>query len=139
MNVEKLLKNWSLPDVTSERQQITLRLHYDLYAKLHALKDVYNQRPVNDIINDILRASLDEIIDALPVYKISHQEAEEIAHYEGGRPEDYYDTNTGPKIFFENSYQGILRLKESGILPKNSQQEITGEVIEEQASEDDTK
>ena len=58
MTVKNLINAWSLPDRTQERQQITLRLNYDLYAKLHALKEVYPKRTVNDMINDILKTLL---------------------------------------------------------------------------------
>ncbi len=109
--MKTLVKNWSLPDRTQERQQLTLRLNYDLYAKLHALKEIYPNRSVNDMINDVLTAGLDEIISALPSYKISYEEACEIAIYENGKPDDYQESLTGPAIRFESAYSRILSAK----------------------------
>jgi hypothetical protein len=111
MSIKNLAKTWSLPDRTNDRQQLTLRISYDLYAKLHALKEVYNQRPVNDMISDILKAGLDEIIDALPSYKIDAHEAVEHAHFFGGNPDDYANSLTGPRIKFDSEYRRILELK----------------------------
>ena len=64
------------------------------------------------MINDVLAAGLDEIIEALPFYPISGEDAAEIAHYEGGRPEDYLGTKTGPKIFFDGAYRRLLEEKQ---------------------------
>lgn len=111
MNMKNLIKTWSFPDRTQERQQLTLRLNYDLYAKLHALKEVYPSRSVNDMINDIVKNALDEIIEALPFYKIDSEEAIEMAHYHGGKPEDYADTTTGPRVKFDIAYRRLLDQK----------------------------
>lgn len=111
MTIKNLLDTWALPDRTADRQQLTLRLNYDLYAKLHALKEVYNQRPVNDMINDILKAGLDEIIEALPSYKIDPEEAIDLAHHCGGNPQDYVNELTGPRVKFNNAYRRILEQK----------------------------
>jgi hypothetical protein len=108
MSIKNLATAWSLPDRTQDRQQVTLRIPYDIYAKLHALKEVYNQRPVNDMITDILRAGLDEIIEALPSYKIDPVEAIEMSHHFGGKPEDYADDLTGPRVKFDQSYRRLL-------------------------------
>lgn len=111
MSIKNLAKTWSLPDRTQDRQQLTLRIPYDIYAKLHALKECYNQRPVNDMITDILRAGLDEIIEALPSPKIDEEEAIEIAHYNGGKPEDYLGSLTGPRAKFDSAYRRLLEQK----------------------------
>jgi hypothetical protein len=108
MSMKKLVKSWSLPDRSDERQQLTLRVGYDTYARLHALKELYPNRSVNDMINDILKNGLDEIIDALPSYPISYEEACEIAHHEGGKPEDYMNGKTGPAVHFDGVYRRIL-------------------------------
>jgi len=60
---KELLNNWSLPDRKEDRAQVTLRLDFDIYAKLHALKNVYPHRSVNEFINDLLRDSVDEVIE----------------------------------------------------------------------------
>jgi hypothetical protein len=99
MTMKKLVKNWALPDRTEDRQQLTLRLKYDLYAKLHALKVAYPKRSVNDMINDILEAGLDEIIEALPVHiqPDFHPDTGEVIEFE-----------SGPRVDFEHAYQELL-------------------------------
>ena len=62
---KELLNQWALPDRTEDRAQVTLRLDFDTYAKLHSLKNVYPHRSVNEFINDLLRDSVDDVIDAL--------------------------------------------------------------------------
>jgi hypothetical protein len=111
MSIKNLAKTWSLPDRTADRKQLTLRLQYDLYAKLHALKEVYPTRNVNDMINDLLRVGLDEIIDALPSYKIDVEDAIDMAQHFGGKPEDYTDSLSGPRVKFDDAYRRILDLK----------------------------
>ena len=111
MSMKKLVTNWSLPDRTTERTQLTLRLDFDLYARLHALKDIYPKRSVNDMINDILKNGLEEIIEALPVYKTSRDEAEEIARSSGQPIENLIDSHTGPRINFNYAYKRILETK----------------------------
>lgn len=108
MEIKNLLQTWSLPDRTAERKQVTLRLQYDAYAKLHALKEIYPNRPVNDLINDILKNALDEIVAALPTYKIDPEEAIDMAHYHGGKPEDYANSVSGPRVQFDLAYRKIL-------------------------------
>lgn len=115
MTVKNLINTWSLPDRTQERQQITLRLNYDLYAKLHALKEVYPSRTVNDMINDILKSSLDEIIEALPVYtrKADIDDALEMSDFQGGSVDSYIgsEIKSGPGLTFQYAYLAILNKK----------------------------
>lgn len=111
MSMKKLVANWALPDRTTELKQLTLRLDFDSYARLHALKEIYPKRSVNDMINDILKSGLDEIVEALPVYKVSLEDAQEIAYHEQGRVEDYLGSNTGPRITFDCAYKRILETK----------------------------
>lgn len=111
MSMKKLLTNWSLPDRTEERAQITLRLDFDSYARLHALKEVYPKRSVNDMINDILKNGLDEIIEALPVRKMTLEEAEEAAYHTNDPIEDFIGSPTGPRITFDWAYKRILESK----------------------------
>jgi hypothetical protein len=118
MTMQKLLKTWTLPDRTAERTQITLRLDFDLYAKLHALKEVYKTRSVNDMINDILKAGLDEIVEALPVRKMTIDEmveaSEEENNFHGGdvsKPSEWENTLVGPAREFEWAYKRILETK----------------------------
>lgn len=111
MAIKSLIKTWALPDRSQDRQQLTLRLQYDLYAKLHALKEIYPNRPVNDMINDILRSGLEEIIEALPTYSIDEEEALELAHHTGQKPEAFFGTPTGPSVTFQHAYARILNAK----------------------------
>lgn len=111
MNFKNLIKSWSLPDRTAERTQLTLRLSFDDYARLQALKEVYKNRSINDMINDILKGGLDEIVEALPSYSISREEAEDVAYHTGEPVENFLGSKTGPKIFFESAYQRILQEK----------------------------
>lgn len=118
MAIQNLIKTWSLPDRTQERTQITLRLDFDLYAKLHALKEVYKTRSVNDMINDILKAGLDEIIESLPVRKMTIDEMIEASEEENmmhradvSKPSDWEDTLVGLGREFEWAYRRILESK----------------------------
>lgn len=111
MNVKNLVSVWALPDRTQERHQLTLRLNYDTYAKLHALKEVYKSRSVNDMINDLLNAGLNEVIESLPSYPIDSEDAYYLSCEHGGKPDDYSGCKTGPKVFFQNAYKRILEEK----------------------------
>ncbi len=113
MTIKSLLSTWNLPDRTTDRAQITLRLSFNEYARLHALKEVYKNRSVNDMINDILKAGLDEIIEALPTYKtpICEEEAAEMAYQMGGKASDYDYTISGPRPLFDSAYKLILESK----------------------------
>jgi len=62
---KELLSSWALPDRTEDRAQVTLRLDFDTYAKLHALKNVFPHRSVNEFINDLLEDGVNEIVSAL--------------------------------------------------------------------------
>jgi hypothetical protein len=114
-NITTLLKTWSLPDRTQERSQLTVRINYDLYAKLQALKEVYPTRSVNDLVTDIIQAGVDEIIQALPIHirTFSREEAEE-ASYQTEQPvSDFLDakTSSGPGVEFQYAYSRILAQK----------------------------
>ena len=63
--IEKLVKNWSKPIITEGRTQITLRVEFDLYARLHALKVAFPSRSVNELMNDLLINGLDEVVEGL--------------------------------------------------------------------------
>jgi hypothetical protein len=62
---DDLVKSWNMPNRTEERIAVTSRLDFTTYAKLHALKVAFPKRSVNEIINDVLKTGLDEIIDSL--------------------------------------------------------------------------
>jgi hypothetical protein len=107
--LHELTKYWAYPDRSSDRQQLTLRVPYDIYAKLHALKRVY-QRPVNDMITDILAAGLDEIIESLPSRKMTYEEAQDIALHIDVPIEEVQGSLTGPRIEFDSEYKRLLEM-----------------------------
>lgn len=105
-----LMNEWALPDRSDERVQVTLRLNVNQYARLHALKEVYPKRAVNDFLNGIIEAGLDEIIEALPTYTLSAEEAASMADSE----EEYnalVGAKTGPRVTFDQAYANILNTK----------------------------
>lgn len=118
MNLKGLVKTWDLPNLSNERIQVTLRLQFDNYAKLHALKEVYPRQSVNDIITDIIRLGLDEIIEALPTYVVSERFLQD-------RP--YMDMEVGdmygPAISFQSAYRRILESKSQEEKEKEKEKE----------------
>jgi hypothetical protein len=113
MNIKNILSAWALPDRTADRAQLTLRLPFNEYARLHALKEVYKGRSVNDMIIDILKAGLDEVVDALPTYEtpIDPEESAEMAYHMGGKASDYSHSISGPRPQFDSAYKRILEAK----------------------------
>jgi len=107
--LKELSKYWSYPDRRSDRQQLTLRVPYDIYAKLHALKVVY-KRPVNDMITDILSAGLDEIVDSLPARKMTYEEAQDLAFNADIPIEEVQGSLTGQRIQFDSEYKTLLEI-----------------------------
>jgi len=115
-SIQKLAYVWSLPDRTQDRAQITLRLSYDLYAKLHALKAVYLGRSVNDIICDLLSASIDELVDTFSEHVYS--EADLNSDIELGIPRESLPSvgqAIGRRVDFEQTYLRILQSKEGSV------------------------
>jgi len=110
MSAKNLLKNWALPDRGSDRTQLTLRLPFTEYAKLHALKAVYSTRTVNDMICDILKTSLDEIIDALPSYTYTQSDLQDSPNGPGCDPWEVGCT-VGKRVEFDSYYLKILEQK----------------------------
>lgn len=111
-DVKRLIQNWSLPDRSEDRAQITLRLPYPDWARLQALKEVYPKRAVNDLLCDIINASLDDIVQALPSYVISEEEARHMANSQ----EEYDElvgSRSGPGATFDFAYRRILESKSS--------------------------
>lgn len=106
MNMKNLVESWTLPSAPNERIQVTLRIQFDDYARLHALKAAYPRRSVNDILSDIIRLGLDEIVSALPTYEVTK---EVVDRY----PEeaDRLGEVSGPAVDFRNAYRRILEEK----------------------------
>lgn len=106
MDVKKIVESWTLPDRSTERTQITLRIQYTDYARLHALKAAYPSRSVNEILTDIIRVGLDEVVDSLPVYGADEEDVA-MAQHEGhflelGAP------CRGPRIDYTRAYRSII-------------------------------
>jgi hypothetical protein len=106
MSIKDLLTMWALPDRSEERVQITLRLDFDQYARLHALKEIYPNRSVNDFLNDLIRAGLDDVVQALPAYTVTEDDV-----YRRMADPDEIGATTGPRINFEVAYRKILEQK----------------------------
>lgn len=118
MSAKNLLKTWSLPDRGTDRSQLTLRLPFTEYAKLHALKSIYPNRNVNDMICDILKTSLDEIIEALPSYTYTEKDLTD--SFDGPACDPWEVGSTvGLRVNFDNAYRQILEKKSDN----NSQEE----------------
>jgi hypothetical protein len=117
MPVKDLLKTWNLPDTTNQRAQITLRIPFKEYARLHALKEAYPQRSVNDMITDLVSAGLDELVDALPQWPADEDDVREHNDEMGfGAPSWAYlkiGEMIGPRVRFDNAYARIINEKSS--------------------------
>ena len=108
MNFETLIENWSVPDRSAEKVAVQLRLPYDLYASLHALKEIYPKQSVNEIVRDLLTVSIAELVERLPVYKIGYDEAQYLSEQACRPIDDFIDADTGPKINFKQAYRRIM-------------------------------
>lgn len=115
MNMKNLVKSWSLLDRSNERIQITLRIPFSDYARLRALKEIYPRRSVNDILSDIIKFGLDEIIEALPSRSANDDDVfEHNSYMSSDMPEDLslsVGDSIGPAIDFECAYRRILESK----------------------------
>lgn len=111
--LKTLLDSWSLPDRTEERTQITLRISYDLYCRLHAFKSIYPQRSVNDIISDLLNTSTDELRELLPCSVYTEDDFRE--DLELGLPSEACASvgmSYGPLVEYKHAYRRLLESKE---------------------------
>lgn len=115
--LEVLLKNWSFPARSPERAQLTLRIPLYDHQRLMALKAIYPNRSINDMVVDILEAALNDIVSKLPTYKIDQEMVlTNPEHLDGGD----VGTPYGPKV----NYQNVLnRIQESAKGGKTSPEE----------------
>jgi hypothetical protein len=67
IQTKELVSVWAMSESSQERKQLTLRLDLENFTKLHALKELFN-RPVNEMINDLVKVGLEEVIQNLPCY-----------------------------------------------------------------------
>lgn len=86
-DLEVVLKNWSYPAPSPERAQLTLRIPLSDYQRLLALKEIYPNRSVNDMVVDVLSAALNEIVSKLPSRTYTDEELE--AYEASGIEPDY--------------------------------------------------
>ncbi len=105
MSVKDLVNTWDMPSVSNDRIQVTLRIQFNDYARLHALKATYPSRSVNDILSDIIKVGLDEVIEALPTYVMTERGLAECPGFE--EVGDEY----GPSVNFRSAYRRILEDK----------------------------
>jgi len=111
MSIKDLTSRWALPDRSGERVQITLRLDFNEYARLHALKEVYPNRSVNDFLNDIIRAGLDEVVSSLSYHVYTEEDFDNDRRM--GVPCDPSEIGRafGSRLKFDASYEKILEEK----------------------------
>jgi hypothetical protein len=111
MNLKNLIKSWSLPDRSNERIQVTLRVPFTDYARLHALKEVYSTRSVNEILTDIIRLGLDEVVEALPSRPADDEDVQISDMTSGGIDCIELGDLIGPSVTFESAYRRIIESK----------------------------
>jgi hypothetical protein len=124
MIAKNLIQNWSLPNRSDERTQLTLRLPFTEYARLHALKEIFPGRSVNDIIHDLLKAGLDEVVDSLNSYTFT------VTDFEKGQiSPDEIGQSVGDRVRYDAKLREILESKSTEESSKNALRvvESTGE------------
>ena len=122
MSMKNLLRMWTLPDRSNERIQVTLRIPFTDYARLHALKEVYPSRSVNDILTDIIRVGLDEIVDSLPTRPANDEDVDyfNMSNATGFPGSPYLNVGdpVGPSVDFQEAFRRILSSKSSDDVKK---------------------
>ena len=109
--MKKLIENWSLPNRAAEKIPVSLRLPFDVYAKLYALKEAYPSQTVTDIATDILRKGLNDVIDALPV-AMTLEECLETGDEHGFDGRQLYDgQQLSARSIFDTAYRRIFAEK----------------------------
>lgn len=87
--IESLLKAWSSPVRSPDRAQLTLRIPLYDHQRLLALREIYPNRSVNDMVVDILEAALNDIVSKLPSDFFTEKEIEKMLFdgtYAGEQP-----------------------------------------------------
>lgn len=118
--LEVLLKNWSFPARSPERAQLTLRIPLYDHQRLMALKAVYPNRSVNDMVVDILEAALNDIVSKLPTKHFTQEDIDRMdaddRYYSSVEVGDSY----GPKVSYESA---LARIQEAAKAGKASSEE----------------
>lgn len=128
MDMKKLVDSWTLPDRSAERVQITLRIPYTDYARLHALKAAYSDRSVNEILTDLIRVALDEAVDVLPSYSAGPEDVAQARAY-GDENLEVGDVFGGPAVKYRNAYYALIqsRKEPSASIPSMDALGLIGE------------
>lgn len=118
--LEVLLKNWSFPARSPERAQLTLRIPLYDHQRLMALKAVYPNRSVNDMVVDILEAALNDIVSKLETKHITQKDIDGMSpddrHYSGVEVGDLY----GSRVSYDSA---LARIQEAAKTGKTSPEE----------------
>lgn len=136
MLAKNLIQNWSLPNRSDERTQLTLRLPFNDYARLHALKKVFPNQSVNDLICDIIKSGLDGIVEDLPTHVYTQRDYEEDRYH--GIPDEELGcigSTYGLRIQYDQAYREILLTNSSDDVEKSKKSpRFVETVAEEQAA-----
>lgn len=97
IQTKELVSVWAMSESSQERKQVTLRLDLDNFTKLHALKELFN-RPVNEMINDLVKVGLEEVIQNLPCHTFTERDLTFEDVQMGLNVGDSY----GPRVTFEH-------------------------------------
>lgn len=112
-DMKKLVESWGLPDRSTERVQISLRIPYTDYARIHALKAAFPDRSVNTIFSDLIRVALDDAIDALPSYAADAEDVARARAYDDDDRLEIGDIFRGPGVDYRRAYHNLISRKES--------------------------
>lgn len=102
IQTKELVSVWAMSESSQERKHVTLRLDLDNYTKLHALKELFN-RPVNEMINDLVKVGLEEVIQNLPCYTFKESDLSFEELEMGLRAGDSY----GARVEFQRILQRV--------------------------------
>lgn len=76
-DLESMLNHWSHPVRSTERVQLTIRIPLSDHQRLMALKEVFPNRSVNDMVVDILEAALNDLVQKLPTFTYTEEQCSE--------------------------------------------------------------
>lgn len=125
MSIGSLAQAWALPDRSSERVQITLRVGYNDYARLQALKEIFPGRSINDMVSDLVRVGLDELVASLPDHVMTQREFEYQVIDIGFPPDEVRPVGEryGKRLEFDLAYERFLKAKLSDDVKEDSKHE----------------
>lgn len=124
--LESMLKNWANPARSTERAQLTLRIPLFDHQRLMALKEVFPNRSVNDMVVDILEAALNDLVEKLPTFTYTEEdvleEGKRLSLRTAGAVDasdlaDWIGEDYGPAVDYQKALSRILE-------ESNSKQEV---------------